>query len=156
MNSELLQMLEVVRVQTESALAGGAEEMFFPTLTLITEKTHSIHVALLEGATSSEMLEAMEAFGYKTGRRKHPPEQVFFAAESIDKGGHDQVMITGCSKEFEMVIGYLSLERNEDGHLLLGAWSGGREIPMVAAERVPAYRAMRGALARAKAPWWRF
>jgi hypothetical protein len=105
--------------------------------------------------TSDELLTAIEKFGYKTGQRKRLPDFVFFAAESIGADGKGEIMLSGCSSEFAVVLCYLSLARDEHRKIRPGAWSEAGPVAQEEVTRVPAFRAMRGAIAKANVPWWK-
>jgi len=102
------------------------------------------------------MLEAVEGLGYKSGKRKVIPEFVFFATETIAQDGEEQLMLSGCSKELGVLICYLSIDRDEDRRIRPGVWSKAGPVAEDKLERVPAYRAMRGAITKANSPWWKF
>jgi hypothetical protein len=98
--------------------------------------------------TSDEMLAAIEGFGYATGRRKQVSDFVFFAAESMARDGREEIMLSGCSKDLDVVITYLDIERDELGLIRPIAWREPGSAVKGQEMRVPAVRAMRGAIAK--------
>jgi hypothetical protein len=151
----LAENLEMVVDQVRAALGTGEEEDYFTTVTTITESVIKISLLISGASTGSGMLEAIEGFGYKTGRRKRVPDFIFVAGETLSKNGAESIMISGCSKESEVVVGYLEFSRNPQRKIQAGSWSGSNGVPIGQAEWVPAFQAMRGAIDKSRAPWWR-
>lgn len=151
----LAEHIAQVVAQVRAALASGEERSYFPTVTFITDKSVDISVLTGGAASSESTLKMFESFGYKAGRRKRAPDFVFVAAESLRKDGGEQIMISGCSKGSSLVIGYLGVVRSPQGKIQTGVWSGARAVPVNEALRLPAYRVMRGLIAKSRAPWWK-
>jgi hypothetical protein len=137
-----------------AALASGKQSCYFPTLVAIEDEKLTIN-SLFRGLPDTDILRAVESFGFRCGRRKHVPEFLFFSAESLSSDARDQVMVTGCSKDFQMIVGYLELSRTVEGHLIPGVVSGVGYPGIHDSHRVPAWHAMNGVIAKSKAPWWR-
>lgn len=156
MHPEWSDLIQAVQTQTFAALADGTSTEFFSTLTFITKDKIEINALIADCTTSDEMLEAVEGLGYKCGKRKIIPEFVFYVAETISQNGEEQLMLSGCSKELEVLICYLSLDRDEDQRIRPGSWGKVRLVAKEKLERVATYRAMRGAITKANAPWWKF
>ena len=145
----------VVKVVSEPLGKGEAED-YFTTIYAITETQFRIHLVTGDAATGSEMLDMIEGFGFKIGRRRRFPSFIFVAAEAAMSDGTEAVMISGCSANLEVALGYLRFDRFEDGRIRLGQWSGILPVPEDEFVRVPAFRGMRGAIAKSTIPWWRF
>ena len=151
----LAEHIAQVVAQVRAALASGEASSYFPTVTFITDKSVDISVLTGAAASSEAMLKMFESFGYKAGRRKRVPDFAFVAAESLKKDGGEQLMISGCSKDSSLVIGYLGVARSPQGKIQTGAWSGASAVSAAEALRLPAYRVMRGLIAKSRAPWWK-
>jgi len=148
--------IQAVQAQTIAALADGTSAEFFPTLTRIAKDEVRISLLLNGCGTSDGMLAAVERLGFKGGQRNLIPDFVFFAAEVVvEEGETELIMLSGCSNEFEVLVCYLSFERDSDQMIHPIGWSLAGPVAKERQERVPAYRAMRAAIARANAPWWK-
>ncbi len=158
MHPDWPELIQSVQTQTASALVDGTSTEFIPTLTRITKDEVKISLLLRNCSTSDQMLEAIESLGFKSGRRNQTPDFVFFAAEVLEEDGNRLIMLSGCSKELEAMLCYLSLESDADRRIRPRDWSAAGPVAKDKLARVPAYRALCGAKAKAESnpPWWRF
>jgi len=139
---------------TEAAVGRGLEEAFCPTLTLIFGEKLELSALLGDGPTGSDYLSMIEAFAYRRSRRRRLPDFAFFAAESVADGG-ERIMLSGCSTDLIILVCYLQFERDQSGKIIPSSWTQAGPVNECDRVRVPAYRAMKGAMARANAPWWK-
>ena len=153
MNAELQSHFDKVLAIVRDALASGGQSCYFPTLVTV-EDDHVRIDTLFRGLPDFDILRAVERFGYRTGKRKRIPEFLFFSAESVSSDASDQIMVSGCSKQFEVIVGYLTLGRSPSGHLIPDAVVDVGSPTDEDVKRVPAWHAMNGAIAKSKAPWW--
>ena len=154
MSAALQSHFEKVVGIVRTALTDGQSSCYFPSLVAVYGESVKIH-CLFRGLPDSEILRAVERFGYRSAKRNGVPEFLFFSAESVSSDASEHIMVSGCSKQFEAILGYLTITRTPAGNLIPGTVSDVGYPMAHDLQRVPAWHAMNGAVAKSNAPWWR-